>query len=82
MELNDEQIIEVLDKWNFWNRKIDTGIERKEYLDRLKLMLKTDEIIAVSGIRRSGKSTILLQMLKYLICQSPYKIGLRQGQNH
>ena len=67
MEPTEEQIIEALDKWNFWNNEIDTGIERKHYLDKLKLYLETDEIIAVQGGRRTGKSTILLQLLEYLI---------------
>lgn len=67
MALTNEQIIEILNKWNFWKRKIETGITRDLYLDKLKLFLKTDEIITVSGVRRSGKSTILFQLLDYLI---------------
>ena len=66
MTLTDEQIIEILDKWNLWNRKIETGIIREEYLKKLELFLKTDEIIAIVGVRRSGKSTILLQLLEHI----------------
>ena len=65
--LTKEQIIEVLDKWNFWKNTIETGINRDKYLNKLKLFLKTDEIVAVLGVRRSGKSTILLQLLEHLI---------------
>ena len=65
--MNKEQIIETLLPWNFWEKDLDTGIPREGYLDRLKRYLKTDEIIALSGIRRSGKSTLLLQLLSHLI---------------
>jgi len=65
--LTNEQIIEVLDKWNFWNKTIETGIPRNLYLDKLKLFLQTDEIVAVLGVRRAGKSTILLQLINHLI---------------
>ena len=65
--LKNEQIIETLDRWNFWHKDRDIGIIRDSYLQRLKLFLKTDEVIAVSGVRRVGKSTILLQLFDYLI---------------
>lgn len=65
--LTNEQIIEILDKWNFWHKAINIGIIRNQYIGKLKLFLKTDEIIAVSGVRRAGKSTILLQLFDYLI---------------
>lgn len=64
--MNKEQIIETLLLWNFWERDFDTGIPRKKYLNLLKRYLSTDEIIATTGVRRSGKSTILLQMLTEL----------------
>jgi uncharacterized protein len=59
-----DQIIEALSIWNFWETEIDTGIRRKEYLDLFSRYLSTDEIVTVTGIRRSGKSTLLLQLLK------------------
>ncbi|MFH1439489.1 MAG: ATP-binding protein [Candidatus Woesearchaeota archaeon] len=67
--ITNEQIIETLDKWNFWKTPLETGITRSKYLDKLKLFLKTDEIVVVTGIRRSGKSTILYQLIKYLISE-------------
>lgn len=61
------RIIEALMPWNFWERDINTGIPREDYLKLITRYLTTDEIIAVKGIRRSGKSTILLQVLANLI---------------
>lgn len=65
--MKHENIIETLLLWNFWEKNISTGIERKSYQDTLQKYLTTDEIVVVTGIRRSGKSTILLQMVHTLI---------------
>lgn len=55
--------IEILSDWNFWEKKIDTGVLRREYVDKLEWYADFKEVIAVSGIRRSGKSTILRQLI-------------------
>lgn len=65
--MQHEQIIEALSIWNFWEKNLETGITRGDYLTRLTRYLSTDEIVSVTGIRRSGKSTILLQLLNDLI---------------
>lgn len=65
--MQKEQIIDTLLLWNFWEKDIDTGILRDEYLDQIQRYLKTDEIVTLTGVRRSGKSTISLQVLADLI---------------
>lgn len=65
--MNTSEIIQILDNWNFWNQKIDTGFKRFLYLDKLNRYLKMPEIIALTGVRRSGKSTIILQLIEGLI---------------
>ncbi len=65
--MEKEQIIEALLLWNFWEKDINTGIPREEYLARLKRYLVTDEIVTLTGVRRSGKSTLLLQLIDKLI---------------
>lgn len=62
-----EQIIETLLLWNFWEKDIDAGIRREDYLTRIKRYLDTDEIVTLTGVRRCGKSTILLQVIAQLI---------------
>jgi predicted AAA+ superfamily ATPase len=64
--MDREQIIETLLLWNFWERDIDTGIPRHGYLSHIKKYLSTDEVVVLTGVRRSGKSTILLQVLSEL----------------
>jgi len=61
------RIVEVLSKWNFWNRDLDAGILRKSYVDELLKFVKTDKIISIVGVRRSGKTTLMKQMAKLLM---------------
>jgi len=43
------------------------GIKRKEYLDQLKANCEKEEIDLISGIRRAGKTTLLYQLIDYLL---------------
>ena len=65
--MREEKILEILEDWNFWKRKLDTGVERREYLERAKTFLETDMVLAIMGIRRAGKSFIMRQVAKDLI---------------
>ncbi|MFH0763951.1 MAG: ATP-binding protein [Candidatus Omnitrophota bacterium] len=64
--MNRERIIETLLLWNLWQKAIDTGIPRHSYLKRIKKFLSIDEVVVLTGVRRCGKSTILLQVLSEL----------------
>ncbi len=61
------EIIATLDKWNFWHQTIDTGFRRAGYFERLEKYLDIPEIIALTGVRRSGKSTLILQLIESLL---------------
>ena len=52
---------EVLLDWNYWGDYKDEGIERRGYIKELNRLLKTDEIAIIKGVRRAGKSTLMLQ---------------------
>ena len=65
--MNDSQLIEVLEFWNFWNQDRRTGVYRKDYVDELYHQGKLKEASIVAGVRRAGKTTILLQVLRKLI---------------
>jgi hypothetical protein len=65
--MTNGQIIEILEYWNFWGARPETGIARSGYADELYRQRRIKEVSVVSGVRRSGKSTILLQVLERLI---------------
>ena len=44
-----------------------TGINRREYIGKITERLKDQKLLAILGIRRSGKSTLIYQSIKYLL---------------
>lgn len=62
--MDSESLIEALGNWNFWKKDIETGIRREAYLDRLEKLAATEQIVAITGPRRSGKSTLMKQFIK------------------
>jgi len=65
--MDKELIIEILKKWNPWEKKIETGIIRAKYVQKIYSYLERKEVIVLKGIRRSGKSTIIKQLISELI---------------
>ena len=65
--MNDSQLTEVLEYWNFWSQDRRTGVYRKNYVEELYRQRKLKEASIIAGVRRAGKSTILLQVLRKLI---------------
>lgn len=61
------EILNILTDWNLWKKDIDAGIKRKTPLKKIAEASKIREIVVIKGIRRSGKSTLLLQFCKELI---------------
>ncbi len=62
-----ENLIEILKKWNPWEKEIDSGIRRDRYIRKIYQFFERKEIIVLKGIRRSGKSTIVKQLMLELI---------------
>ncbi|MCD4842515.1 MAG: ATP-binding protein [Methanosarcinales archaeon] len=62
-----EKIIEILDEWNFWSKTPDCGILRERYLQQFEKMKATQQVVFITGVRRSGKSTLMKQHIKRMI---------------
>lgn len=65
-ELTKLGILEILNEWNYWYRDLEDYIPRARYLDTIKRFRRAGEIIVLTGIRRSGKSTLLKLEMKDL----------------
>ncbi|MBI5159723.1 ATP-binding protein [Candidatus Micrarchaeota archaeon] len=65
--MQDFEILQVLADTNFWKHELDAGMPRASQLSVLERLSKIGEITVVKGVRRSGKSTLLLHFLKRLI---------------
>lgn len=61
------QIIETLEEWNFWNEQREIGVRRGKYLDKMKRFSQTGQVVTLTGVRRCGKSTLMMQFIKDLV---------------
>jgi predicted AAA+ superfamily ATPase len=62
------ELVDVISPFNFWKKKLETGYPRKEYLNRFEDYLKIPSTtVALTGVRRSGKTYLCRQMIKRLM---------------
>ena len=60
------ELLTSLNPW--WNgQDFDTGRTRTRYFSKIQRYRETKEISVLSGVRRSGKTTLLFQIVKHLI---------------
>ncbi|MGD9553369.1 MAG: ATP-binding protein [Arcobacteraceae bacterium] len=65
--MDKSEIIAVLNDWNYWNKEI-TGIKKRpSYDEKIAKFISKDEIVVIKGIRRCGKSSLMLSQIKSLI---------------
>ena len=64
-----EETIKKLNPWLFEHKlnKDYFGITRVKYLDEISKYLQVREIILLTGVRRSGKSTLMYQLIEGLL---------------
>lgn len=65
--MNKDDIINILKDWNFWNDVPRETYTRKSYEVEVTKKAATKEILFIKGVRRSGKSTLLLNHIKSLL---------------
>ena len=65
--MDKKEILAILEDWNFWSKPFRESFVRKIYETEVVRKASTNEIIFLKGVRRSGKSTILLNHIKNLI---------------
>lgn len=59
---------DILYEWNpWWIKENRFNLVKREYMDKIKPWLKNHEIIGIIGARRSGKTTLLYEIIDYLI---------------
>jgi predicted AAA+ superfamily ATPase len=63
------ELLDVLVTLNPWwsGKDFDTGIRRERYFSTIQRYLAAGEIVVLSGVRRSGKTTLLYQTIDDLI---------------
>lgn len=66
---DSHDLMDVLVSLNPWwsGRDFGTGVLRTRYLTKIRKYFATEEIVVLSGVRRSGKTTLLYQFIHDLI---------------
>jgi len=59
--MDRSRILEILNDWNYWQQPAPTGTER-EVLGQLEGLLDERHILTLTGVRRSGKRTLMRQL--------------------
>ncbi len=65
--MDKSEIISVLNDWNYWNRNIEGIKNREKYDSHIENFINKDEIIVIKGIRRCGKSSLMINQIKKLL---------------
>ncbi len=64
--MDKTEILEILNDWNYWNRDFPPTHPRECYGNKIDLWMKSDEVVVIKGVRRSGKSTLMINRIKHL----------------
>jgi len=65
--LDKNEILTIFNDWNFWQKDLPIGVRRDDYLTKAKSFLKENQILIITGARRSGKSFIMRQLIRELM---------------
>lgn len=67
--LSKEEIFEILTDWNYWDGPLPETVSRGGYEKEIARKAATGEILVLKGVRRSGKSTLLINEMKRLVAE-------------
>lgn len=65
--MDKNELIKILNDWNFWQKDPNVGVVRDRYLSVLEKMLPSEQVKIITGARRSGKSFLMKQLAYNLI---------------
>jgi predicted AAA+ superfamily ATPase len=64
--MDKNKLFGILNDWNYWDKPVTEFFPRQEYQGKINTYLSTGEIIVLKGIRRSGKSTLLINHIRHI----------------
>lgn len=59
-----KELLDIIAELNFWYKEQDTGIERNELKEVMKIVNMSEITVIVLGLRRAGKTYLTKQILK------------------
>lgn len=67
--MDKNNLFGILNDWNYWDKPIPEFVARASYQEKIDQYLTSGEVVVLKGIRRSGKSTLLLNHIRHLCDQ-------------
>ncbi len=64
--MDKNKLFGILNDWNYWDKPVPEFFPREHYQERINNYLTTGEVIVLKGIRRSGKSTLMINHIRHL----------------
>jgi len=64
--MDKNKLFGILNDWNYWDKQVPEYVARNEYQEMINAYLPAGEVIVLTGIRRSGKSTLLINHIRHL----------------
>ncbi|MBN2499066.1 MAG: ATP-binding protein [Deltaproteobacteria bacterium] len=64
--LSKDKILEAISDWSYWGKQLPASIPRQGYSEEIARKAASGEILVIKGVRRAGKSTLLLNEIKRL----------------
>lgn len=71
--MNKNELFRILEDWNFWEKERESGIPRPKYVNKMRKLLGSRQVLVVTGARRSGKSFLMKQCMHDLILRGTAK---------
>jgi predicted AAA+ superfamily ATPase len=65
--MDKSKLFGILNDWNYWEKPLPEFFPRDIYQEKIDNYLSTGEVIVLKGIRRSGKSTLMINHIRHLI---------------
>ena len=64
--MDKNKLFGILNDWNYWDKPVPAFFPREGYQEKINSYLSSGEVIVLKGIRRAGKSTLLINHIRYL----------------
>jgi len=65
------ELIQILSEWNLWwgTGEVSPALtgRKREYTQEIVSLIKAREVKILTGVRRSGKSTLFYQTIEWLL---------------
>lgn len=67
--MDKNKLFGILNDWNYWDKPVPEFFPRPAYQKKIDNFFSTGEVIVLKGIRRAGKSTLLINHIRHLTGQ-------------